>query len=477
MAQHNKPEVMERLRELARKDPDQKLPSMRSLASAWNVGLQKVQIAIHRGVQQEWLCTRPGSGVWARKSLPDPTPPVRRMDALRLADAIGAQIQSGKFAFDEALPSPKDHAKHHGVHPATARKALGVLLSKGLVERRGRSWIVNRPVGKKSTRTPVLWCIGASEEPGRIRIDSDREWDFWRDLQSEAIRSGLAPRLVTWDGELPEPDESVFGAVVSTWHLPENMVVLDALQRAKIPTAVWVATEDVLPGKRYRQARGMWFHDLAHGRSAGETMGRFLSGQGHRKIAWICPFQGSSWAKNRMAGLWAELGPQFETFEAIGPWISEWDIQVQVAEDPAVVGRIDLSGIADQGPYDSLRRPLAEWITRERTLSMFTPQLEAALDSGATLWVAASDLVAQWCLHWLAARGLRPPRDLALASFDDTRDSSRQNLTSLRFDVQGMIRSMVRQILSSRDAHPLVSRYAGHVVERGTTALHPRAEA
>lgn len=462
-------EVMERLRGLARELPEQKLPPMRALAGAWQVGLQVVQIAVQQGVREGWLCTRRGSGVWARRSPPEPMEPVLRMDAHRISDLIGSQIQAGKIAFDQSLPSPKDYAKLHRVHPATVRKAFGILLAKGLVERQGRSWKVSRPFGKKNARTPILWCIGSPDESGRLRLESDREWDFWRDLQTEAIRCGLAPRLVAWGRDSLELEENVFGAVVSTWHLSNSAPVLDTLQRMKLPTAVWIVNEDVLPGKRYRQARGLWFHDLANGRGAGETMGQYVAGLGHRKVAWICPFQGSSWAKNRMAGLWEALGPEIERVEALGPWLSEWDIQVQVADDPSVVARMDLSGLDEQGPYGSLRRPLVEWVTRERILSLFAPQLEAALASGATLWVAASDLVAQWCLQWLADRGIHPPEGLALASFDDTRESSRQNLTSLRFDVQGMVCAMIRQVLSSRESHPRVSRYAGHVVERGTT--------
>jgi DNA-binding LacI/PurR family transcriptional regulator len=105
-----------------------------------------------------------------------------------------------------------------------------------------------------------------------------------------------------------------------------------------------------------------------------------------------------------------------------------------------------------------------------RCMEIFASCLEEALASGATLWVASSDLVARWCLRWLHSKGLRTPHDIALASFDDTRDATRHNLTSLRFDVQGMARAMVRQVLSSRQEHRRLTRYAGHVVARASTA-------
>jgi len=127
-----------------------------------------------------------------------------------------------------------------------------------------------------------------------------------------------------------------------------------------------------------------------------------------------------------------------------------------------------VDGVGSDDP-DEIRRPLVETITRGRCLEVFAPRLEAALESGATLWIAGSDLIAQWCLHWLGTRGLAVPRDLRLASFDDTRDATRLDLSSLRFDVQAMARAMIRQVLSSRRNHPAVTRYSGFVVERGST--------
>jgi len=78
-----------------------------------------------------------------------------------------------------------------------------------------------------------------------------------------------------------------------------------------------------------------------------------------------------------------------------------------------------------------------------------------------------------WCWHWLRARGVRVPEDLAMVAFDDSREASRFGLTSLRFDVQGMARAMVRQILSSRQPHPLLTRYAGAVIGRHSSSLPP----
>jgi hypothetical protein len=164
------------------------------------------------------------------------------------------------------------------------------------------------------------------------------------------------------------------------------------------------------------------------------------------------------------------IDPDMEVFEATHDWISEWDVQVQLAWAPSVTKRVDLDGLDPLVDADSLRRPLVETLTRMRCMEIFGPRLEAALRSNATLWIASSDLVAEWTLLWLESRGMRIPQNLAIASFDDTREATRRNLTSLRFDVTGMARTMVRQVLSSKQDHKLVTRYTGQVVARASTA-------
>lgn len=391
------------------------------------------------------------------------------MDAIRLSERIRTQIGIGALASGQWLPAPKDSAREHGIHPSTVRRAYGLLEAKGVLQRQGRGWKVSLPEPIGSNGAGLLLCIGAQDERGNLRMDSDREWEFWREIQAEAVRCGLVPRLMPWNGRLSVP-EGALGAVVSTWHLPDSTPLLDGLMRAGLPAAVWVANHEILPGKRYRQARTLWFHDQAFGKEAGLVMGRHVSGLGHRKIAWISPFHGSSWSRNRLAGLRKGLSaePGIELFEAVGPWVSEWDVQKDVHLDPQVLGRIDLGGIDCHRELARIAYPLVEAVTRQRSLESFGPRLQEALDSGATLWVAGSDLAALWCLHWLDGKGVRVPEDLSLAAFDDTREATRLGLASLRFDVQGMGRAMLRQVLSSRQSHSRLTRYDGTVMARAS---------
>lgn len=465
-------DLLQRLKETALEAGSNRLPSIRELARRWNVAPGTVQLVVKRAREAGWLETRPGAGLWTRGHHPTPAPstsrPTRRLDAIALSERLATEIASGRWAGDERLPSPKDLAQQHGVHPSTARKALALLAQKGLATRVGRTWTVTRPKPRRA-QFPILLCLGAADPEGGLRVGSDREWEFWREIQAEATRCGLRAVVRPWDGDLGSGERKSFGAIVSTWHLPSPHELLSVLQRARLPSAVWLENPVLVAPSHRGRSSPLWFHDMAYGREAGLALGTNLAFLDHKKVAWIGPFHQAEWSRNRLEGLRAGFPPGTTFHEAVGPWVSEWDIQNDVWSDPAVWARLHLDGIGHQGRTADLVRPVMEAVGRDRLMEAFSPSLEAALAWGATLWVCASDMVALWCLAWLEARGVRVPRDLSLAGFDDSREALRHDLTSVRFDAQAMARAMVRQILSPSRAGAGVTRYQGTVVVRGST--------
>jgi DNA-binding LacI/PurR family transcriptional regulator len=186
------------------------------------------------------------------------------------------------------------------------------------------------------------------------------------------------------------------------------------------------------------------YHDLAYSGESGALLARHSVLARHQRIAWISPFHGAEWSRNRLAGLRANLPRGTEVHEALGPWVSEWD----------------MLPLGDQG-----RAPAG----RSRIFKRFERVLQQALDSRSSLWVAASDAVALHCLEWLASRGITVPGHLALAGFDDTREALRHGLTSVRFDVEAMARAMVRQVLMPGASRQRLTRYEGMVIVRAST--------
>ncbi len=356
----------------------------------------------------------------------------------------------------------------HRVHPATARKAYGRLSDEAMLERQGRTWRVLRP-RQRSDAQPVLLCLGAGETDGSLRLGSDREWDFWREIQIEAARNNLLPEIHPWSGKLPDLGIRPMGAVVSTWHLPDPYPLLSALHRARLPSAVWMENPVLSPARLSIRSPWLGFHDMAYGRESGAVLGGHPAIRKHTRIAWISPFHGAEWSRNRLEGLRQSLPEGTLIHEALSPWVSEWDFQEAVWRDPEAWKRVRLDGVGREAHFPDLVRPLMEAIGCDRLLQSFSPSLDEALASGSSLWVAASDWVALACLDWLGAKGLRVPEDVALAGFDDSREALRHGLTSVRFDAQMMARAMVRQVLSPQAGGRRTLHYEGTVVARGST--------
>lgn len=461
------PACLEDLRALIRSAGGRRLPSVRALSARWSLSPNTAQGVLREARARGWIETRPGGGSWAAGRMPLPLSPRVRRGAETLAGELREAIRSGRWAGGESLPPPKDMAAQQGVHPATVRKAFARLAGEGRLERRGRAWLVARPRHRTAGK-PVLLCLGAKDPEGGLRINSDREWEFWREIQSEATRNGLHPEVHPWEGSLPHPGTRPVGAVVSTWHLPDPGPLLSALHRARLPAAVWLENPILSPA-RLPASPWLGFHDMAYGRESGAVLGRHPSVQRHLRIAWVSPFHGAEWSRNRLEGLRRSLPEGAILHEALGPWVSEWDFQEAVWQDPAVWRRVRLDGVGRPGGAADLVRPLMEAIGRDRLFGRFAPALDAALASGSTLWVAASDLVALGCLDWLAARGVRVPEDIALAGFDDTREALRHGMTSVRFDAQAMARAMVRQVLSPAGSRRRTIHYEGTVVARAST--------
>jgi hypothetical protein len=208
---------------------------------------------------------------------------------------------------------------------------------------------------------------------------------------------------------------------------------------------------------------------MAYGHGSGTILGGHPAVRRHARIAWISPFHGAEWSRNRLEGLRLGLPAATALHEAVGPWVSEWDFLEPVWDDQRIWRKHRLDSLVRPAHLTEAVGPIMEAIALERLFDRFSPILEAALASGATLWAAASDRVALGCLDWLSARGLKVPRDLALAGFDDTRDALRHGLTSVRFDAQAMARAMVRQVLSPPSGRRRTIRYAGTVVARAST--------
>lgn len=450
--------------------PEGRLPSVRTLAARYGCGTRSIQSAMERLKALGLVESRARSGFWRAGEVPERAEPAERATAQGLGDRLVCELREGRWTWEVPLPSLKELALLWKCHPQTVAKALAVASGAGLLERNGRRLFPMRPRLCRKVQAPHILCIGAMASDGHFWMDSDRESDFWRELGAQAAMAGVSLVRKPWDGGRIVPGSGAVGVVASTWHQHDPMAVCRALSRLRIPVCLWVE-EHILEAPSLDSR--IRFHDLGYSTSIGAAVGRHLLELGHTRIAFLSPWQGSQWSRNRLLGLREaarERGARVDAFCLEGE--SEWDRLIPARTDPVLVKHF---------PEAALRRILGDSVPRvrdfvtaelgwNRVRQDLVPLMERALDSGATAWVAANDICALYALRWLRERGVAVPGRISVAGFDDFVEALRADLTSYRFSSAGMARAMIHQILTPSRSHPVLTRHEGMVVARATTS-------
>ncbi|MEN9353523.1 MAG: hypothetical protein RL318_848 [Fibrobacterota bacterium] len=455
--------------------PEGRLPSVRMLASRYGCGARSIQSGMERLKALGLVESRPRSGLWRAGEVPERTEPAERATAQDMGDRLVRELREGRWTWEVPLPSLKELALLWNCHPQTAAKALAIASGAGLLERNGRRLFPMRPRLRRKVQAPHILCVGAVASDGHFWMDSDRESDFWRELGAQAAMAGVTLVRMPWTGGRIVPGSGAIGVVASTWHQHDPMAVCRELSRLRIPVCLWVE-EHILEAPSLDSR--IRFHDLGYSSSVGTAMGRHLLEQGHGHIAFLSPWQGSQWSRNRLQGLREaakdRVGARVDAFCLDGE--SEWDHLIPARTDPTLVKHFPEAALARilGGSTQRVRDFVTAELGWNRVRQDMVPLMERALASGATAWVAANDICALYALRWLRERGVAVPDTISVAGFDDFVEALRADLTSYRFSSAGMARAMIHQILAPSRSHATLTRHEGMVVARATTAAPRR---
>lgn len=458
--------------------PQQRLPPVREISQALHVSSRDVVAALDAFRREGLVETRRGSGSWARGGLP-PSPEqaslVRRSPS-ELAEMLREQIRDGLHPTGTALPSAKTLAQSWGRHPQTVARILDTLVAAGTLEKSGRSWIVARARAAASgSHQHRILLVGASDDDGTLRMDSDREIEFWRDVYLEASRNGLEISRHPWTtGSIPVPPHTL-GLIVSTWHVLNVQDLLRETALTRLPVCTWMEGLDGRDAPGIAEHPRLFVHEVAHSKRAGQEMGQYLAKCGFRRVAWISPFREAAWSRSREDGLREALESAGRECASFGiEALSEWDFLAPAWSDPELWNTVPPDAI--DAITDGRSRPVVAMAAKQLGLGRLARALAASMEDAFAwkpdAWVACNDLTATLAREWLVRKGVWDPHATALAGFDDSSEALRQDLTSYRFDTASMSRSMVLQILSwrkDRRGAVRISRHGGAVVVRGST--------
>lgn len=460
-----------RIREWLPRFPPGRLPTIRSLASRFGAGTRTLQQALDLLKREGLIESRSRSGFWRVGETPDLELPVARSGAHDLVARMAEEIRSGKHPWDVPLPSSKEQARIWDCHPQTAAKVLAALCEQGLLRRQGRQHVPVRPKSSRRVEGPILLCLGAPSMEGGIRIDTDRELDFWRDLGSLAAEAGLSLLREPWRPGMAIPSKRVVGVVASAWHHPDPLALCRDLERIRLPVCVWIEEHTIQ--SKFRRSSRLRFHEQGYSSEIGSHLARHLFDLGHRHLAYISPWHSSQWSRNRLRGIQEEAARRGGTVSVrVLEGESDWDHLAPAREDASLNARFPLQLLEDlvEGDPSPLREASILELAWNRIRRDTIPLLEGALADGATAWIGANDRCALQIQGWLASKGIGVPDHISLAGFDDTAGALRADLTSFRFSSADMARSMIRQILSTRALSSTLMRHEGVVVGRGSTS-------
>lgn len=437
-----KEQVREHLLTLLARPGAEELPSIRVLARRLDCSCGTVQAAVKELVAQGRIFPRQGAGLFAAPREQAAALP-QRQNAQSVLQWLEERVRQGGLLPGGRFPSLKLLAARCGCGPVLMGKVVRGMASRGEIERDGAGWRLRRV--RRNVGRPRIYALAQEDGSGALLVRSDREVDFWRDLGRECLEWAIDLEIVPVQSYgprrgVPSLERSrVTGLVLSTLHLAQAQEFVADLERLHLPMAVWMES----PQQRIRHGQGTLLCDIGYSRHAGAAMGRRLA-TGEPKenggVAWISPFHGASWSRERLEGLREGLGAERPLESFCLDLVSEWDLRPGFGE---VAARLE-QALPGWEASDSLQEDLARNAVSQRLAGIMEPLFRRALDSGASTWVLANDPCALLARQWLLKRG----HARHLCGFDDLFEATLKGITSYRFPTAELARAMIRHCLA-----------------------------
>jgi len=235
------------------------------------------------------------------------------------------------------------------------------------------------------------------------------------------------------------------------WGFENPSPAFHSIRSMKLPIAIW--EEGAHLAKHPVLARSRWFQS-AHSPTAGQLAAKHLVEQGHRGIAWISPFHGSTWSQRRLQGIQQAASESLRSV-SVASFVrtDRWDPSQYTPPQAQV--HVLLEGLASLAP-EALHRRMEEIVEKGQTLlrerqilESLEDLFEAALaDHRCTAWICANDDIALLAWSWLASRGMEVGRNLSLVGFDNTLRAQENGLTSIDFLEDDLASGMLNFLLN-----------------------------
>ncbi len=467
-----------------RRQHRERLPTVTKLSRLAGVSRVSMLSALHELRDRGLVRIESGRGVFV-VTAGDPALDAAQTDALghawsahkwaRATEALRRDILAGKYQPESRLPPTKQLTALYGVSYRTLRKAIGPLVSVGLLRHEGLRYVVRRH-GQSASRNLVL--VLARETSG-TQVGGDETLERVRTVEQvcSAMRLDVSFAFYNFEGEdmkvanrpngvalSAEENERLMGTIVVTPGIRVALLRQDLALLRGLGRPISVLDEDGNMAERLGSVgdtRTRYFR-LGTGTRSGYEMGLYLLQTGHRRVAYLSPLHENNWSRRRLDGLRQALSdagapPPSEHTGEVYPLYEHRDL---FRAAPVLVEAIQGS-VPQPWEFHDIAVDAVEELVRDNRLdSMFRnafkrllqkevllPLMEEALTSEATAWVAANDRVAEMCLNFLTSRGISVPGEVSLLGFDDSVTAFVRKITSYGFDRRGLYHTMVEHLV------------------------------
>ncbi len=465
--------------------PGTALPSLRSLAASGGFSLGSMHRALSRLKDDGILSGHPRFGYHSAKDTsgaaptgpfiqvpPGPFLPKKneasdcsdgRLKWERLRVRVERDILMGRFLRGRASATMQEMQLRYDAGYRTLRKALGALVSEGLIAE-GRSGYQPTLQGHRR-RLAWIGLLGEADTHGRLDINSERRQDFLRHLERECAHRNLGLRLIGISNPPPGRQEldGMMGAIV--WGAHKDSIRLAAQEvlaiqgRTRTKPAAFLDEMDRLTPGHFDSKTRIRIYPL-DSTEAALHLGRHLTQLGHRRLAFISPYHKLDWSKARLEGLRQGFGAAggsvlpivLERDHLASTWLpggtdtKEFKGFKEFATPAMSVHQLqeilNLAGYQGIMAWE-LKRQIEGASLRFSLASQLGPLLkEAAAEPDIDAWVMANDNIAGYAAEFLR-RNSRVRRPAVLAGFDDSHLASTLGLTSVSFNLGGIVNQML----------------------------------
>jgi DNA-binding LacI/PurR family transcriptional regulator len=304
-----------------------------------------------------------------------------------ITKTLAERIQAGRYRDRRGFPSERELVEEFGVSRTIIRKAIETLAAQGLVVRSPRCRTVVRGTAESEPATTEtrrrslgLWIWPSPTSPGASAIVQGicrgLDHEAYRLVIGDFVRDSLEATLRSEARFLEQmtADQDIAGILLWYFGGPDNLPALQKVRAAGIPM--------VFLDRRAPKGFEADYVGVDNERSA-EQIVKHLLALGHRRIAHITNMDWACTVAERLAGYRRALE------------------EADIPYDPDLV--VTASG-GSQAEARAAHAALAE-----RLLSLPDPPTAA---------FAVNDVIADYAMTALRARGLRIPNDMSVAGFD-----------------------------------------------------------